>query len=307
MGHSQNLPHFLFLPFDIYILRSILDRITGVILKAEFVFISAVMLLSLAVLSSASYVNMTEPYSAMIMQNGSVYLGKVGPGQTFYITISAATTNSTGAPIAIGWDELFASSLPNGWITQNSPLYGAYPSVKVTIAPQEPNGTYTFNLTAVNFGNYSKVGAIKMRAYVNVTPDVFKLSVSPSSVTAGPGEPSSIYVTINNTGVSDSPFSITVHGLPGWNSSRTVIALHSTTGQFAYPIYENEPNVYHLQVYVSSVSSPLIYKQSNITLTTKATLAGDYSALGQGTLIFPIVYAPAYSVMYIISLIARYI
>ncbi len=276
-------------------------------MKSELVFISAVMLFSLAVLSCASYVNMTEPYPATIMQNGSLYLGKVGPGQTFYVTISAATTNSTGSPVAIGWDELYASSLPAGWITQNSPLYGAYLSVKITVAPQAPNGTYTFNMTAINFGNYSKVGSIKMRAYVNVTPDVFKLSVSPSNVTAGPGEPSTVYVTINNTGVSDSPFSITVHGLPGWNSSKTVIALHSTTGQFSYPIYENEPNVYHLQVYVSSVSSPLIYKQSNVTLTTKATLAGDYAALGQGTPIFPIIYAPAYSVMYLISLISKYV
>jgi len=276
-------------------------------LKSVFVFISAIMLLSLAALASASYVNITEPYRVTIMQNGSLYLGKVGPGQTFYVTISAATTNNTGAPVALGWDELFASSLPSGWLTQNSPLYGTYPSVKVTVAAQAPNGTYTFNLTAVNFGNYSKVGAIRMRAYVNVTPNVFNLSVSPSMISAGPGQPYPVYVTINNTGVSDSPFVITVHGLPGWNISKTVIALHSTVGQFAYPIYENEPNVYHMQVYVSSISSPLIYKQSNITLTTRATLASDYSALGQGTLIFPIVYAPAYSVMYIISLIARHV
>jgi len=267
---------------------------------------TALIFLALAALPSAAYVNITEPYTATLQQNGSIYLGKVGPGQTFYVTISAATTNQTGATVNPGWDELLASSLPNGWITQNSPLYGLYPSTKITVAPNAANGTYAFNLEAVNFGNYSKIGSINIKAYVNVTPDVFVLSVSPTQITAGPGQPSAVYVTINNTGVSDSPFLITVHGLPGWNSSKTVIALHHTVGQFTYPIYENEPNVYRLQVYASSVSSPLIYEQSNITLTTRATIASDYSALGQGSIIFPIIYAPAYSVMYIISLIAKY-
>lgn len=202
---------------------------TGEDLKIKFVFISVLLFATMVALSHASYVNITEPYRVTIMQNGSLYLGKVGPGQTFYVTISAATTNNTGALVALGWDELYASSLPVGWLTQNSPLYGTYPSVKVTVAPQAPNGTYTFNLTAVNFGNYSKVGAIRMRAYVNVTPNVFSLSVSPSMISAGPGQPYPVYVTINNTGVSDSPFVITVHGLPGWNIStnRDSAAQHS--------------------------------------------------------------------------------
>jgi hypothetical protein len=276
-------------------------------LQAKFIFISAVILLSLVAVSGATYVNMTEPFTATIQQNSSIYLGKVGPGQTFYVTISSATVNSTGAPTSIGWDELIATSLPTGWITANSPLYIAYPSIKITVAPNAANGTYAFNLTALNLGNYSGLGNTKIKAYVNVTPDVFQLSVSPSSLSEGPGVPADVYVTINNTGVSDSPFNITVHGLPAWNSSKTVIALHHTTDRFTYPVFENEPGVYNMQLYVSSISSPLIYKQSNITLTTKATLGSDYAALGQGAPIFPIIYAPAYSVMYIISLIAKYI
>ena len=221
--------------------------------------------------------------------------------------MSAATVNSTGAPVNIGWDELTASSLPNGWLSQNSPLYISYPSIEITVAPQAANGTYAFNLTALNLGNYSKLGDVKVKAIVNVTPDVFVLNVSPSSIVAGPGENYPIYVNINNTGVSDSPFIITVHGLPAWNVSTAVIALHHTSQQFKYPIYEKEPGVYHVQLYVSSLSSPLIYAQSNITLTVKATLASDYAALGQGALVFPIIYAPAYSVMYLISLIAKYV
>ncbi|MDE1870942.1 MAG: hypothetical protein KGI06_01755 [Candidatus Micrarchaeota archaeon] len=257
-------------------------------------------------LLNATYVNMTEPYVTTVNQNGSVYLGSVGPGETFYVTISAQTTNNTGGVFPIGWDELSASALPAGWIAQNSPLYTPSPSVKIAVSPQAQNGTYKFNITAINLGNYSKLGSLKFTAYVNVTPDVFKLGVTPTAITVGPGNPADIYVTINNTGVSDSPFNITVYGLPAWNKSITVIALHHTEGRFVYPVYENEPGQYRIRLYVSSIASSLVYKQSNITLTTKASIASDYDAIGRGVLAFPITYAPVYAVMYIISLLSRH-
>ena len=279
-------------------------------MRSGSVLLSVMLLLAVVTLSNAShgsYVNITEPFNATIQPNGSIYLGKVGPGQTFYVTISAATTNNTGSSVGIGWDELLATSLPPGWLAQNSSLYITTPSVKIAVAPDASNGTYAFNLTAINIGNYSKLSNLRFTAYVNVTPDVFALQVVPSTISAAPGVPADIYVDINNTGVSDSPFNITVHGLPAWNSSSTVIALHHTVGTFIYPVYENEPGQYNVQLYVSSIASPLIFKQSNITLVTKASIANDYSALGQGALAFPILYAPVYAVMYLISLLFKYV
>jgi hypothetical protein len=157
----------------------------------------------------------------------------------------------------------------------------------------------------VNVGNYSKLGSVNLRAYVNVTPDVFKLSATPTSLSAGIGQPASIYVLINNTGVSDSPFVISMEGLPAWDSNSTVIALHNTSQSFVYPVYGSEPGIYHPTLRVSSISSPLIYKQTNITLTIAASIPNDYSALGEGTLAFPVIYEPAYAVMYLISLLLK--
>lgn len=276
-------------------------------MRPKFILLSILLAFAVVSVSHATYVTIIQPYNATMQQGGSIYLGKVGPGQTFYVTISAATKNSSGTLFPIAWDELNASSLPSGWISQNSPLYTSTPSVKIAVASQAHNGTYGFNITAINVGNYSKFGSLRFTAYVNVTPDVFKLNVTPTSINAGPGLPSTIYVTINNTGVSDSPFNITMHGLPAWNYSSTVIALHHTKGTFLYTVYENTPGKFKAQLYVSSISSPLINRQSNITLITKASVANDYAALGQGALTFPIVYAPAYAVMYLISLLAKYI
>ncbi len=260
-------------------------------------------LLVLMTLSSAAYVNIVEPYNVTVQNNSSVFIGKAGPGQTFYITISSATTNSTGYLLNQGWNKLVASYVPGGWIAQNSSLYNQYPTVKLTVAPGAIDGMYRINLTAVNVGNYSKVGNLTFHIYVNVTPDVFKLSVTPTDISSGIGQPAKVYVHINNTGVSDSPFVIGMQGLPAWDSNSTVIALHHTAQTYIYSIYAQEPNVYHTVLRVSSVASSRISQQSNITLTVKASIPNDYAAIGEGTPAFPIIYEPAYAVMYLINLL----
>lgn len=278
--------------------------------RLTYLSITTILLFSIFALASAglpaiqpTYLRMTEPYNATIYNNATVYLGNVGPGQTFYVTVSAQTTNSAGVVINQGWNELLLSGVPNGWVAENSPLYSDYPSVKITPSPNAPNGTFTFELKAVNVGNYSKVGNLTFTAHVNVTPRVFSLSAYPSMLDTGIGQPAEIHISINNTGVSDTPFVISVVGLPAWEVTQTVIAPHHTTRQFSYEVYANESGVYQLALNVNSTATPLIHQQSNITLVVKPTLLSDYKAIGQGSLSFPVVYAPVYAVMYLIRLL----
>ncbi len=259
---------------------------------------------ALAVPAGAAYVNITSPFNYSVTNNGTIALGNVGPGQTFYVTISSVTSNGTFT-FDRGWNKLTASNLPAGWIVENSSLNNQALSAEITVAPTAPDGQYIFNITAINLGNYSKLGSLSFTAEVNVTPNVFKLSTSPSVLKAGPGQPAEIQVTINNTGVSDSPFVVSLGGIPAWNTTDTVIALHHTTGRFLYPVYENEPGVYNIKLYVNSTASPLISKESNLTLVVGASLTNDYSAIGEGTPLFPITYEPAYAVMYFIGLLAK--
>ncbi|MDE1865279.1 MAG: hypothetical protein KGH94_01410 [Candidatus Micrarchaeota archaeon] len=259
----------------------------------------------LAAVVNASYVNITSPFNYTVTGNGTVALGNVGPGQTFFVTISSVTRNSTNFTFNQGWNRLDASDLPAGWIAQNSSLNNQALSTAITVAPAATYGPYSFNLTAVNLGNYSRLGSKTFTVEINVTPNVFKLSASPSVLNAGPGQPDQISVTINNTGVSDTPFVISLGGIPAWNNTQTVIALHHTTGRFQYPVYENEPGVYNIKLYVNSTASPLISKESDLMLVVGASVRNDYSAIGQGTPLFPIVYEPAYAVMYFLGLLAK--
>ncbi len=273
------------------------------VLKISLLF---ALVLAVIPLSNAMYVHVVEPTNVTIYSGNQLYLGQVGPGQTFYVTISSATSNVTGAVNNLGWNEFTVSNLPKGWAGKNSALYTSNLSVEVTSSAESINGTYNFTLTAINIGNYSKLGNFTIPAHVNITQDVFKLSAYPQRLVVGPGEPAVIYISINNTGVSDNPFIITASGLPAFNNaSETVIPLHHTTSKYSYPVYEDTPGVWPVSILVQSSRSPLVYKRTNVTLVVNASVLNDYNAIGQGALAFPIIYEPAYAVMYLIGLIFK--
>ena len=230
---------------------------------------------------NATYLNIQGPTSGTLYDNGTIYLGQIGPGESFYVLASATTTNQSGATVNIGWDQLEAVTLPPGWSAQSSPLYENPMKMKITTPPNAQNGTYTVVLRAVNVQNYSKLGNLTINARVNVTPNVFNMAVNPTSLGIGTGQPTNLYITINNTGISDDPFYISAYGLPAWNVTDQVVALHSTKNTFIYPVYVNEPGTYIFNLTASSSTSPLIHKSYQIRLVARASLLNDYSAVGQ--------------------------
>ncbi|MDE1823651.1 MAG: hypothetical protein KGH50_04990, partial [Candidatus Micrarchaeota archaeon] len=191
--------------------------------------------------------------------------------------------------------------LPSGWSAQASPLYENPMKLKITTAPDTPNGVYTIVIRAVNVQNYSKLGNLTINAKVNVTQNVVDFTVSPTNISVGTGQPTNIRITINNTGISDDPFYISARGLPAWNVSDQVIALHSTKGTYIYPVYVNEPGTYNFNMIVSSSTSPLIHSDFAMRMVAQASLLNDYSAVGQGVVLSPVIFQPSYSLMLLLS------
>ncbi len=269
---------------------------------SKLFFVASALILMVGV-SNATYLSVIGPKSANLTENQSLYLGKVGPGQSFYVLANATTTNQSGALITggPGWDKLYAVSLPQGWSQQPSPLYENPMKMKITVSPNAAYGQYMLTLRAQNIGNYSKLGNLTFYAYVNVTPDVFKLNVTPTSLSAGTGQPANLYITINNTGISDDPFIINAYGLPAWNVSYQVISLHGTSKTFIYPVFIDEPGSYNFNLTVTSTSSSLISQSYQINLVSQASLLNDYGAIGQGVVLSPVIYGPVYSVMLLIN------
>jgi hypothetical protein len=248
----------------------------------------------------ATYLQIEGPISAQLVNNGSISLGKVGPGESFYVLASATTTNQTGKVINIGWDTLSAVNLPPGWTSESSPLYENPMKIKITIA-SDANGPYTIVLKAVNVGNYSKLGNLTVNAYINVTPDVFTSSVTPTQLSAGVGQPVNLEIRLNNTGASDDPFLINAQGLPAWDQQVEVIAAHSTVNTYYYPVFANEPGVYNFNLTINSTTSPLIRKSYPVRLVVNASVLNDYSATGQGVVLSPAIYEPSYALMLLVK------
>ncbi len=256
--------------------------------------------------ASAMYLQIIGPVNGTLYNNGSIYLGKVGTGESFYVLASPQTTNASGKSINIGWDTLEGVDLPAGWYAQASPLYENPMKMKITVGQNANSGTYHMLLRAVNIENYSKLGNLTVNAYVNVTSNVFSVNVSPRKVNVGVGQPGNLYIEINNTGISDDPFMIDAVNLPAWNVTEEVIALHGKSTAFVYPVYIDEPGVYPFNLTVAATTSPMAIRSTyRITLVAKASLLNDFGAIGQGTVLSPIIYEPAYAIMLLIQKIAE--
>src|SRR5271170_8061443 len=88
----------------------------------------------LIAVTNATYLNITGPVQGSLHQNQSIFLGKVGPGESFYVSAQSSTTNATGFLVNIGWDRFETVNLPQGWSSQPSLLYENPMEVKVTVA-----------------------------------------------------------------------------------------------------------------------------------------------------------------------------
>ena len=256
---------------------------------------------ALAFTASAMDLAIQGPVNGTLHQGGSIYLGKLGPGESFYILASASTPNATGSYINIGWDTLQALNLPSGWSAQPSPLYENPMKLKITASPYAQNGIYNLTIRAVNVQNYSRLGNLTVHAYVNVTQNVFRLDVSPTSISTGVDQPSDLHITINNTGISGDPFLVNAYGLPAWNVSREAVSGPSSVSTLDYPVYVDEPGQYVFNLTVTSATSPLITQSHRITLDVQASVLNDYYATGHGVVLSPIIVEPAYGLMLLLS------
>ncbi|MDE1856137.1 MAG: hypothetical protein KGH49_02795, partial [Candidatus Micrarchaeota archaeon] len=203
-------------------------------MRASRLFLGMIAIYAIISIAGATtYLQVQSPVNGTIYDGGSVFLGKVGPGESFSVIASATTTNASGGRLVnLGWNTFEAVNMPQGWIAQNSPLYENPMLLKITTPPYATNGTYRLTLRAVNIQNYSRLGNLTFTALVNVSTNVFTLNVTPTQFNIGTGQPQNLRIVINNTGISDDPFVINAAGLAGWNISDSVVALHSLKSTF---------------------------------------------------------------------------
>ncbi len=273
-------------------------KLTAFIIGTIFLF---------GIANAVTYLSIQGPIITTLYNGGSTYLGKVGPGESFYLLANASTTNTTGSYVNLGWDTLKSIKLPTGWYAQQSPLYENPMKIRITVSPNTTNGRYSMILRAINVNNYSKLGNLTFTAYVNVTTNVFNVAVSPQKLYSGVDQPTTLHINIINTGISDDPFLIYAKGLPSWNVTDSVISLHGKSNNFTYPVFLGQPGLYHFNLTVSSSSSSLLSKSYPINFQVNTTLYNDYRAIGSGVVLSPVIFEPAYAFMSLLQNIYSYI
>ena len=233
--------------------------------KPAFTFIALALL---ACASFALFANIKEPVAKILYPTDSVALGNAGPGQTIYLIVERGTDGGDcpNDYCADGWDTVVATKLPPGWEVEPSPYYENPMKVRIKIAPDAFDGQYNLTMAAVDEGNYNGLGNMTFYSIVNVSRDVFEISVDPTRVETGVGQPAVYYIRIRNTGAASDPFEIKVRDgdLPAWRFKKTALVNYGSERIIPYEVTLNEENEKIFNIEVTSLSSPLIHKDMSV-------------------------------------------
>lgn len=264
-------------------------------------------LILLMVVASATYLSIDEPVEVkdMVENSTPLNIGIAGPGQTVYIVAERTTIGPDNAIHDVGWDKLAIVNAPEGWTSEDSPLYETPMKAKIKIAPNAIDGVYSFKAVAIDENNMDGLGNLTIDVNVTVSKDVFTIDVTPREVEAGVGEPAIYYIDIENKGAASDTFSITSSGLAVWRFRKDVLVPHSVQMQaqktIPYEVVSNEETDTEIYLNVTSLSSDQISKELKVRLKATPSLISDYKATDHGLLIFPLVENPIYSLIAFLS------
>jgi len=260
-----------------------------------------VILAFLVLTASVFALQIVEPAVKDISDGDTVYIGTIGPGQTISIGIHPKVY--TGGKFGEGgrYDYATVEKVPTGWKGKNSKLYGDPLQVEITADKNAPEGEYTAEIAVQDEDNGEKLGQIKFKVRIKIVHDVLDTTVTPTSLTVGPGQPARFAITITNKGTASDVFLVKAEGVERWIFEKPVLVPKMSSKTIIYEITESEEETYFPKISVVSTSSPLIHQEKQVVFKVQPDLANDFKATNHGILIFPIFEAPVYSIVGLLS------
>ena len=255
-----------------------------------------------ALFSSAFAVHVLSPLSTEIEAGSQISIGTAGPGQTFAVVADPVVT--TGGKFGTGgaYDKMFASSLPDGWASTPSKLYGKTLQADITIPKDAPDGVYDIMLSLWDEAGSAGLGDdVAFTVKVNVARDVMDMKIEPASLSVGAGQPARYAITVNNKGIANDVFEVGSSGVRDWEFKRSMYIPSGTSKTINYEVVGNDEADYRVAIYARSSSSDRIYSESPVSLTVNTNLLSDFRATTRGVLLFPLIEAPAYFIAGLIS------
>ena len=255
----------------------------------------AILVIAILPLLFANFISIVSPVEQILQDNSTIFLGSAAPGESIYIEASSRTVfNNT--IYDIGWSQMKAIALPEGWESTPTKLYeNPIMKLQIKIPTNAKLGMNALKIFAYNAYNKQN---ITFFAFVNVTNDIFDARVQNYS-SSGVMQPLQYSIEIRNKGISDDPFVINC-SLPIGCSSIPVVVLHNTTRKVTYELILPDAKRYNFNISISLLYNPKLIKNFGVVGDVKQEIKYDFIATSQGALISPIVEAPIYNLLALI-------
>jgi len=255
----------------------------------------AILAIAILPLLFANFISVVSPVKQILQDNSTIFLGKAAPGESIYIEAYSRTVfNNT--IYDIGWSQMKAIALPEGWESTPTKLYESpVMKLQMKIPTDAKLGINALKIFAYNAYNKQN---ITFFAFVNVTNDIFDAKVQNYS-SSGVMQPLQYSIQIRNKGISDDPFVISC-SLPIGCSSIPVVVLHNTTRKVTYELILPDVKRYNFNISISLLYNPKLIKNFEVVGDVKQEIKYDFIATSQGALISPIVEAPIYNLLALI-------
>ena len=236
-----------------------------------------------------------------ISEGETIDMGTMGPGQTVEIQLHPKVYEGGIHGIGGNYDRAYTGEMPNGWSSQPSKLYGDPLQVKITADPYTEEGIYTIPVIVEDEGNGEQLGTITFYLRVKISEEVLDFSVYPHEKSAGIGQPARFQIIINNRGDAGDTFKVSAKGVSKWEFTKLIYIPPKSSKTITYEVAGFEEETYSTLIKVESSASPRVSESQAITLHVYPDLLSDYKAVNNGAMLFPIIEAPIYALLGLLS------
>ncbi|MBD3398095.1 hypothetical protein GF412_02765 [Candidatus Micrarchaeota archaeon] len=244
---------------------------------------------------------MLEPALTQIEDGETFDIGTMGPGQTVEIQLHPKVYEGGIHEIGGNYDRAYAGELPDGWSSQPSKLYGDPLQVKITADPYTEEGVYTVPIIVEDEGDGEQLGTFTFYLRIKVSEEVMDFSVYPPEKTAGIGQPARFQITVNNRGNAGDTFKVSAEGVSKWEFTKMVYISPKSSKTITYEVAGFEEETYSTLITVESSASSRVSESRAITLYVYPDLLSDYKAVNNGAMLFPVIEAPIYAFVGLLS------
>lgn len=259
------------------------------------------LVLVLFAVSNVSAIELLTPIARQVNAGDTVYVGMIGPGQTISLTINPRVYSGGVNNIGGNYDIAVVKTLPVGWKSKDSKLYGKPLQVQITAAKDAEEGEYITNIEVQDEGDGEKLGNITFTAKIKVVRDVLDVDIEPNSIKTGAGQPARFFITVKNKGTAEDVFEISSYGRKEWNMKKYIYVPANTAKTVTYEIIGEEEEEFNQIISVVSISSNLVSKEGMVSVKVYSDVLSDYRATNHGVLLFPIIQGPVYAFAGVLS------